>query len=116
MSDIPRKKTGGRKAGTPNKATADIRAKFKDIVDKNLETIEEDLKKLKPIERLKVLTDLSKFCIPTLKSVDFKGDLDVTAKKRITFVDKSQAAKEPKYIFTNKPEQDFIPPSNDPIF
>lgn len=67
-------KIGGRVKGTPNKATTDIRARFNLLVQNNLEQLEADLKLLKPVDRIKALTDLAKFCIPTLKSVDFKDD------------------------------------------
>jgi hypothetical protein len=83
-----RKKTGGRIEGTPNKATASIRDKFKTIIQSNLEQIESDLASLKPIERLKVITDLAKFCVPTLKSIDY--------------VDKTIVSKEPVRIIFKK--------------
>jgi hypothetical protein len=40
-------KTGGRKKGTPNKTTAEFKALIGDIVYKNLETIESELRKNK---------------------------------------------------------------------
>ena len=85
---IERKKTGGRSEGTPNKATASIREAFKNMIEDNLELIREDLAGLKPIERLKVITDLAKFCVPTLKSIDY--------------VDKTIVSKEPVRIIFKK--------------
>ena len=85
---IERKKTGGRSEGTPNKATASIREAFKNMIEDNLELIREDLASLKPIERLKVITDLAKFCVPTLKSIDY--------------VDKTIVSKEPVRIIFKK--------------
>ena len=64
----------GRKKGTPNKATISIRDSFKKLVENNLEQIEQDLLELKPSERIKALTELSKFCVPTLKAVDFNDN------------------------------------------
>lgn len=64
-------KLGGRQKGSINKATLSIRDSFKSLIENNLEQIEDDLLKLKPAERIKAITELSKFCVPTLKAVDF---------------------------------------------
>lgn len=111
-----RKKYGGRVAGTPNKDTKDIRAMFKSLVENNLSKLQTDIDKLKGPEKVKYTLEMAKFCIPTLKSVDYKGEVEVAAKRRISFVDKTQ---EPPQIIIQeriKEEEDFIPPSNEPIF
>ena len=64
-------KLGGRQKGSINKATISIRDSFKSLIENNLEQIEADLLMLKPAERIKAITELSKFCVPTLKAVDF---------------------------------------------
>ena len=64
-------KTGGRIAGVPNKDTVVIRDAFKSLFENNLDTLQSDLKVLKPNERIKAIIELSKFCVPTLKSIDF---------------------------------------------
>lgn len=64
-------KTGGRVAGVPNKDTVAIRDAFKSLIECNLGQLKEDLEKLKPAERIRAITELSKFCVPTLKAVDF---------------------------------------------
>ncbi len=64
-------KLGGRQKGTPNKATINIRERFKFLIENNLEQIEADLLMIKPSERIKAITELSKFCVPTLKAIDF---------------------------------------------
>jgi hypothetical protein len=80
-------KLGGRQKGTPNKATTSIRDSFKSMIENNLEQIEADLLMLKPAERIKAITELSKFCLPTLKAVDFKDQTPVEKKpKRIVFI------------------------------
>lgn len=80
-------KLGGRQKGTPNKATLGIRERFKQLIEGNLDQIEADIMELEPRERIKALTELSKFCVPTLKAVDVT---DTTPKerepKRIIFV------------------------------
>jgi len=64
-------KTGGRQKGSVNKDLLPIRDAFKSLIENNLEQIEKDLLILKPAERIKAITELSKFCVPTLKAVDF---------------------------------------------
>lgn len=82
-------KVGGRTKGVPNKDTLPIRAILQALVECNLEQLEEDLKELKPAERIRAIVELAKFCIPTLKAVDF---IDNTPKEaepiKIMFVKK----------------------------
>jgi len=80
-------KYGGREKGTPNKVPVNIRDKFKALIENNLEQIESDLAMLKPAERIKALTELSKFCLPTLKAVDFTDNTpEPKEPKKIIFV------------------------------
>ncbi len=65
-------KTGGRSEGTPNKITTDIREHFTNLIQINLDTLQNDIKTLKPIDRIKVLIELSKFVIPVLKAIDIQ--------------------------------------------
>jgi hypothetical protein len=65
-----RTKTGGRKKGTPNKATAELRERFTSLLESNLDTMQSDLDSLEPKDRIKTLLELSKFVVPTLKAVD----------------------------------------------
>ena len=108
-------KSGGRKKGVENKATAGIRETFKALVEGNLATLQKDIDGLKGTERVKYTLEMAKFCIPTLKSVDYKGDIEVTAKRRVSFIDKSR---EPKTIVVEvvKKEIDFLPPNNENPF
>jgi len=70
-------KTGGRTKGTPNKLTSEIRDRFKDILSDNLEQFQNDLNDLEPKERLKILIELTKFVLPTLKATDLHVNEDV---------------------------------------
>jgi hypothetical protein len=70
MANTTGQKYGGRTKGAVNKNTADIRAKFQLLINSNICTLSEDIKALKPLERLKVLIDLAKFVVPTLKAVE----------------------------------------------
>ena len=64
----------GRKAGTPNKATKDIRDAFTLLIENNIDTLQKDLDSLEPKERVKLLLDMAQFVVPKLRSVDLKTD------------------------------------------
>lgn len=64
-------KTGGRRAGTPNKATAAIKEVLADIVSTELETIKETLANLPPQERIQALIKLLPYVVP--KQVELNG-------------------------------------------
>lgn len=51
-------KTGGRKAGTPNKVTGTVKEWIASIIDGNREQFENDLEKLEPGERVRVISNL----------------------------------------------------------
>ena len=78
-------KKGGREKGTPNKVTSDVRERFQMLVEGNLEQLQSDFKELKPVERVKYTLEMAKFCLPTLKSVDYKGEINVTKRPKIEF-------------------------------
>ena len=63
-------KTGGRTAGTLNKTTAEIREHYQNLVSNNLEQLDNDLKSLEPLQRLKMIIELSKFVVPTMKATE----------------------------------------------
>src|SRR5690348_4373902 len=66
-------KTGGRTKGTVNKTTAEIREQFQKLISDNLEQLNEDIKTLEPLQRLKTIIELSKFVVPTLKSTELNA-------------------------------------------
>ena len=68
-------KTGGRKKGTPNKVTRDLRESITALVEKNLKTIESDFNKLDPERRLIVLERYLKYCLPPLQSMSIQADI-----------------------------------------
>ena len=60
----------GRPKGSTNKATAEIREKYLELIQNNFETLESDLKALRSAERIKAIIELSKFVLPTLKATE----------------------------------------------
>lgn len=74
MANTTGKKYGGRKKGTPNKTTAEVRERFKGLIENNLETLQNDIEQLEPKDRVKMLMELAKFVLPTLKSTELKAN------------------------------------------
>ena len=60
----------GRKSGSTNKTTTEIRKKYLELIEKNFEQLETDLKSLRASERVKAIIELSKFILPTLKATE----------------------------------------------
>lgn len=67
-------KTGGRTTGAVNKTTAEIREHYQNLVSNNLEQLDSDLKSLEPLQRLKMIIEISKFVVPTLKATELTTD------------------------------------------
>lgn len=62
-------KTGGRKAGTPNKITGGLKEFVTDILNDNREQIIKDLGKVKPTERLYFLEKMMQYVVPKQQAV-----------------------------------------------
>ena len=63
----------GRLAGTPNKATTEIKEAFQMLLEDNLPTLQRDISSLEPKQRVKFMLELASFIIPKMKSVDLKS-------------------------------------------
>ena len=63
-------KSGGRKKGTPNKATTITREILNDIAEGLRPNIARDLEALEPKDRLQIWLKLIEFVVPKLSSVD----------------------------------------------
>lgn len=59
---------GGRKKGTPNKVTGTVKEWLADLIDRNREQMEEDLRQLEPRERLAVLEKFMQYIVPKPKT------------------------------------------------
>jgi hypothetical protein len=81
-------KTGGRKKGTPNKVTTDLRTWVNDLLVNNQATFTEDLKQVEPYQRLAVMEKLLSFVVPKLQNtaldIDFNKLTDEQLNKIIT--------------------------------
>ncbi len=65
-------KTGGRAKGVPNNTTQSIRENISLIVANNMARLQEDLDMMRPADRVKAIIDISKYVVPTLKSVEYE--------------------------------------------
>ncbi len=57
-------KTGGRKKGTPNKVTKDLRAVIKALLEKEFEDVGAYLEAVEPKERLNFMIKLLPYALP----------------------------------------------------
>lgn len=73
----------GRPVGSPNKVTSDLRAKISTIVAKQIDSIEEDLQCLKPLERLQIVEKLISYCVPKLQAQSFEIDLNTLSDEQL---------------------------------
>lgn len=96
MATTDGKKTGGRTKGTPNSETKKIRECFALLVSNNLEQLEADLISLRPKDRVEAIISLAKFCVPTLKAVEYEDTTpkDKQSKFSFVFVNKSELTDE----------------------
>lgn len=62
-------KTGGRKAGTPNKISSELKVWVKDLIDENRATFEKDLKELEPKDRLMIIEKLMTYILPKQQAI-----------------------------------------------
>jgi len=60
----------GRRKGVPNKTTAQVREAFAYLLEQNLDALDLDIKSLDPYQRLKIILELAKFVVPTLKATE----------------------------------------------
>lgn len=66
-------KTGGRKAGTPNKVSGELRSKLKEILSTEIDRLPDLLDSLEPQKRAEVIARLLPLVIPRQLQADL-GD------------------------------------------
>ena len=64
----------GRPLGSTNKINNDIRERFLELLETNLQKFQEDLDNLEPKERIKTMINLASFVIPKLKAIEYKEE------------------------------------------
>ena len=81
-------KTGGRKAGTPNKLTAEVKEKIKHLLDGAIDSI--DLSECTTAERIRLIEIGLRYTLPTMKQVEKTPDTEyqsIDFKSLIKWVD-----------------------------
>lgn len=68
-----KRENSGRKKGSKNKTTEEIRNLFQKLLENNFDKLQTDLDEMKPEQRVKAILDLSKFVIPTLKATELNA-------------------------------------------
>lgn len=68
---------GGRKDGSKNKVTQDIRKAFENLINNNIDTMQKDLDALESKDRLRMIIDLSAYVIPKLKQIELEASASV---------------------------------------
>lgn len=63
-------KKGGRKKGTPNAVTANVQNGIAEIVNGNIDTLREDLKKMNPKDRVDAIAKLLPYVVPRKVEAD----------------------------------------------
>lgn len=72
MANNTGKKYGGRKAGTPNKLTKELRAALKNILHQEIELLPDHFNKLEPKDRLELLVKLLPFALPKVEPESYQ--------------------------------------------
>jgi hypothetical protein len=49
---------------------------IQNLVSDNLERLDNELKNLEPLQRLKMIIEISKFVIPTLRAIELNTDVE----------------------------------------
>jgi len=72
MANNTGQKYGGRKAGTPNKLTKELRTALKNILHQEIELLPDHFNKLEPKDRLELLVKLLPFALPKVEPESYQ--------------------------------------------
>ena len=68
------KLSNGRPNGSKNIATLKVRDNFQKLVEDNLKQLQKDIDTLEPYERIKVILQISKFVLPSLRAIEVQRE------------------------------------------
>jgi len=71
-------KTGGRKQGTPNKVTTDIREAYQKLIEKNINKFDkwiDEVATKDPAKALTIIIELSEFIVPKLSRTELNSKI-----------------------------------------
>lgn len=78
-----RHKTGGRQAGTPNKITGSLKGFITDLLNENREQIKEDLKAMRPKERIAAYLNMMQYVLPKQQAVSADVSPDLLSRELV---------------------------------
>lgn len=81
-----RGKTGGRKAGTPNKVTTDLRQWINTFINNNRKQIQQDWQQLESKDRIVLFERLLKYTLPTLQSTSLDIDIESLTDEQLDYI------------------------------
>jgi len=73
----------GRKPGTPNKFTSELRQRIESLLNDKFEQIAADFEKLEPLERINAWTKLTDFVLPKLQRSEMEAVIHPTPENSI---------------------------------
>ena len=79
-------KTGGRKKGTPNKVTTDVKTWLAGLIDNNRKQVEDDLSQLEPKERIMIFERLLQYVVPKQQAVSAQIDLNTLSDEQLNTI------------------------------
>lgn len=82
-------KTGGRKTGTPNKVTSELKTWIQELIDGNRKKFETDLKGLDPKDRLVILEKLMQYVVPKQQSISVEAQIQAEYQELEKLLDKA---------------------------
>lgn len=80
-------KTGGRQAGTPNKASSEVKALIEGLLSDNAKTIQRDFKELTPAERIRAVGQLAGFVIPKQQAISIEEQAAIEEQALFDFLE-----------------------------
>ena len=87
---MPRKKgtakTGGRKVGTPNKVTAELRDRMKAFLEGHFDVIEKEFRALTPERQIVLFERYLKFVLPQLQSTSVDLSIEDMTDKELSML------------------------------
>ena len=79
-------KYGGRKPGTPNLLTSELRERIKLFLEGNFTLIERDFKTLEPEKRILIFERYLKFVLPMLQSASVDLNFDAMTESQLDII------------------------------
>ena len=64
------------RSGTPNRSTSELKQLLQTILENNLETLEQDLRQMKPEQRVQAILNIASYILPKQKAIDLNTPID----------------------------------------